>query len=84
VEPLQLYPLAPMPQARRISEGEAAAIVRNRQPRTIQQILQDANREMLLEDCYCAWLEGKPLPPEIRHPRRTLRQWLTGRRPVQE
>jgi hypothetical protein len=81
VEPLQLYPLAPMPQARRISEGEAAAIVRNRQPRTITEILQAQRKAMELEDAYVAWLEGKPVP-QFRHPRRTLRGWLFGRRPA--
>ena len=35
---------------------------------------------MELEDAYIAWLEGKPVP-QLRHPRRTLRQWLTGRKP---
>ena len=35
---------------------------------------------MELEDAYVAWLEGRPVP-QLRHPRRTLRQWLTGRQP---
>jgi hypothetical protein len=35
---------------------------------------------MELEDAYVAWLEGKPVP-QLRHPRRTLRQWLMNRPP---
>jgi hypothetical protein len=60
------------------AQGEARAIQRG--PRTITEILQDARRAMELEDAYVAWLEGKPVP-QLRHPRRTLRQWLTGRKP---
>ena len=51
-----------------------------RQPRTLTEILQDARKAMELEDAYVAWLEGRPVP-QLRHPRRTLRQWLTGRQP---
>jgi hypothetical protein len=69
--------MPPMPVL--IAQGEARAVVR-REPRTIQQILDDARKSMELEDSYCAWLAGEPVP-QLRHPRRTLRQWLTGRRP---
>jgi hypothetical protein len=74
---MELHPLPPMPLLQ--AQGEARAVV-NRQPRTITEILQDARRAMELEDAYIAWLEGKPVP-QLRHPRRTLRQWLTGRKP---
>jgi hypothetical protein len=78
---MELHPLPSMPQPRRsISEGEARAIVRNRQPRTVAQILDSARKEMELEDSYIAWMKGEKVP-QLRHPRRRLRQWLTGRRP---
>jgi hypothetical protein len=35
---------------------------------------------MELEDAYVACMEGKPVP-QLRHPRRTLRQWLMNRPP---
>ena len=73
---MELYPLPAMPVLR--AQGEARAVQRG--PRTITEILQDARRAMELEDAYIAWLEGKPVP-QLRHPRRTLRQWLTGRKP---
>ncbi len=73
---VELYPLPSMPVLR--AQGEARAVQRG--PRTIQQILDDARRSMELEDAYVCWLEGKPVP-QLRHPRRTLRQWLTGRQP---
>ena len=42
------------------AQGEARAVQWG--PRTIMQILQDARKEMELEDAYVAWLEGKPVP----------------------
>ena len=74
---MELHPLPPMPVLR--AQGDARAVV-NPRPRTIQQILEDARRAMELEDSYVAWLEGRPVP-QLRHPRRSLRQWLTGRQP---
>jgi len=73
---VELHLLPAMPVLR--AQGEARAVQRG--PRTITEILQDARRAMELEDAYIAWLEGKPVP-QLRHPRRTLRQWLTGRKP---
>jgi hypothetical protein len=73
---VELHPLPAMPVLR--AQGEARAVQRG--PRTITQILQDARKAMELEDAYIAWLEGKPVP-QLRHPRRTLRQWLTGHKP---
>ncbi len=67
------------PVAELAARGQAQAIVR-RQPRTISEILDAARKEMELEDAYVAWLRGEPVP-QLPHPRRTLRQWLTGRRP---
>jgi hypothetical protein len=78
---MELHPMPAMPPMRMAQlDGDVRAVVRN-QPRTVAEILTDARREMELEDAYVAWLEGKPLPPRIRHPRRTLRMWLTGRGP---
>lgn len=74
---MELHPLPPMPLI--AVQGQARAVSSPR-PRTITEILQDARRSMELEDAYVAWLEGKPVP-QLRHPRRTLRQWLTGRHP---
>jgi hypothetical protein len=73
---VELHPLPSMPVLH--AQGQARAVVRG--PRTINEILQDARKAMELEDAYVAWLEGRPVP-QLRHPRRTLRQWLTGRQP---
>jgi hypothetical protein len=77
---MELHPLPRQPDFAAIRDrGQVQAVARG--PRTISEILTDARRSMELEDAYCAWLTGSPLPPRIRHPRRTLRQWLSGRRP---
>ena len=78
---MELHPWPPgaVPFGALRDRGQVQAIVRG--PRTIEQVLTDARRDMEMEDLYCAWLKGEPLPPRIRHPRRTLRQWLFGRQP---
>jgi hypothetical protein len=71
--------LHPMQLPDLIAQGNARAVV-NQRPRTITEILQDARRQMEITDAVEDWLAGRPVP-QLRHPRRTLRQWLTGRKP---
>ena len=77
VKPWNCTRCRPMPVLR--VQGEARAVVNGGRGPS-REILQDARKAMELEDAYIAWLEGKPVP-QLRHPRRTLRQWLTGRKP---
>ena len=80
---MELHPLPSMPQL--VAQGEARAVVNRRKPaasleEAIQRVLDDGRKAMELEDSYIAWLNGDPVP-QLKHPRRTLRQWLSGRRP---
>ena len=60
-------------------QGDARAAVR-RAPRTVEQVLHDAWREMTYEEAFEHWVRGEPVP-QLRRPRKTLRMWLRGQRP---
>jgi hypothetical protein len=74
---VELHPLPPLDVLR--VQGQARAVV-NPGPRTIQQVLDDARHAMEIEEALEDWMAGRPVK-QLRHPRRTLRQWLTGRKP---
>ena len=80
---MDLHPFPPtVPLSVVRQQDETRAV--NREPRTIQQILTEARLEMEREDAlidgYAAYLRGRPVPT-LKHPRRSLRAWLTGRKP---
>ena len=60
--------------------GDTLAAASRVQPRTVQEILDSASQQMDVQDMVTAWLTGQPLPPKVKHPRRTLRQMLYGHR----
>jgi hypothetical protein len=83
---MDLVPLDPPDLARLEAEGEARMIRHG--PVTLQQVLgrawaemaeqeQREERQRQYERAYQDWLHGRPV--KIRHPRRTLRKWLSGR-----
>ena len=80
---MELHPLPGRPDLGLVRQHAEVRSVTSRQLRTISQILDDARRQMEEDDrysaAYDAWLTGKPVP-QLRHPRRSLRQWLTGQR----
>jgi hypothetical protein len=45
---------------------------------TVEQILADVSQQMDMEDDVLAYLSGRPT--RLKHPRKTLRAWLHGRR----
>ena len=45
---------------------------------TVPQILADVSAQMDMEDDVLAYLSGRPT--RLKHPRKTLRAWLHGRR----
>src|SRR5260370_4664086 len=59
-----------------VAQGNARAVVSPR-PRTISEILLAGKARMELEEAAEDWLAGRPVK-QIRRPRRTLRQWLSG------
>jgi hypothetical protein len=73
---MELHPL-PLPVL--LAQGNARAAV-NPRPRTVSEILQAARVQMETEEALEDWLAGRPVR-QLRHPRRTLRAWLTGRKP---
>jgi hypothetical protein len=74
---MEFHPLPPLDVLR--VQGQARAVV-NPGPRTIQQVLDDARHAMEIDEALEDWMAGRPVK-QLRHPRRTLRQWLTGRQP---